>query len=101
MRKEKLAELENTLKKELEKRGKLEDDLNGKLNNEKDKSRDERDKRVKVNKENKKILVENKTLNDQLKGARVEWIDLNSKKNELEANWEKEKTKYVNKINEQ
>ena len=100
MRKEKITELENTLKIELERRGKLEDDLNDRLNNEKDKTRDERDKRTKVNKDNKRILAENKTLNDQLRDARVEWIDLNTKKNELEANWEKEKAKYVSKINE-
>ena len=71
------------------------------MKDEKEKSKDEKDKRVKATKENKKLNTENKILQDQLKEAKDEWIEMNNKKVELEASWEKEKTKYLNKINEQ
>ena len=100
-RKERIIELNKAVENELEKREKLTEDFNDKLKDEKDKSKDEKEKRVKATKENKKLSTENKILQDKLKEAKAEWIELNNKKEELEANWEKEKAKYDSKIKEQ
>ena len=82
-RKQKIKELNDIIGKEIEKREIQEEDFNDKLETEKKKSKGEKDKRVKATNDKNKLETENKSLQDQLREAKVEWLELNTKKEEL------------------
>ena len=100
-KKNKVIELEGILKKEKDLRAKLEETLNGEISKQKEKTKEEKGKLAKANKDNKKILTENRILNDQLKDSKKECSDLKDIKKNMEANWRSEKTGYLKKIDDQ
>ena len=87
VKKNKVTELEGILNKEKDLRAKLEENLNGEISKQKEKTKEEKGKVAKANKDNKKLLTKNRTLNDQLKDSKKECTDLKDMKKNLEANW--------------
>merc|ERR1712121_142348 len=97
----KVIELEGTLKKEKDLRVKLEEKLNGEISKHKEKAKKEKGELSRANKDNKKMLDQNRILNEELKESKKECSDLKELKRNMEANWKSEKTGYLNKIDDQ
>merc|ERR1711895_163992 len=97
----KVIELEGTLKKEKDLRDKLEDKLNSEICKHKEKAKKEKSELSRANKDNKKMLDQNRILNEELKESKKECSDLKEMKRNMEANWNSKKTGYLNKIDNQ
>merc|ERR1712002_916115 len=97
----KVIELEGILKKEKDLRDKLDEKMNSEVNKHKEKAKKEKSELSRVNKDNKKMVDQNKILNDELKECKRECSELKEMKEIMEEKWKNEKSGYLNKIDSQ
>merc|ERR1712002_95596 len=100
-KRDKVFELEGILKKEKDLRDKLEEKMNSEVNKHKEKAKKEKSELSRVNKDNKKMVDQNKILNDELKECKRECSELKEMKKTMEEKWKNEKSGYLNKIDNQ